>query len=243
MSVVIETEERFGHPFRHFKAAVSVEAMALAWARQEDAPQGATVLADREISPIGRRSRLWTVAPESTLACAVVLRPELAVDDADAVWLVVAAAAAEGAEEAGGRTIGITWPDEIVDTATEQMVGTVKAEAQLGPGQVRSAVITMRFDLDALGLDATRRDDLLEAVLRGVDSASAGLGDGVEAVAAAYERRCTQIGRRVKIRLMPKGETRGVAERVDRKARLELESATGMVERISIDMLRELKVV
>jgi hypothetical protein len=45
------------------------------------------------------------------------------------------------------------------------------------------------------------------------------------------------------IRLLPKGETRGTARRVDRAARLELESASGMVEKITVDQVRDLKVV
>ena len=42
---------------------------------------------------------------------------------------------------------------------------------------------------------------------------------------------------------MSKGETRGVVGGVDRAARLELKSPTGMVERVTIDMLRDLEVV
>ncbi|MDP9006419.1 MAG: hypothetical protein M3N15_05830 [Actinomycetota bacterium] len=40
---------------------------------------------------------------------------------------------------------------------------------------------------------------------------------------------------------MPKGETRGTVRGIDRGGRLELQSGTGMIERISIDMLRELQ--
>ena len=47
----------------------------------------------------------------------------------------------------------------------------------------------------------------------------------------------------MKLRLLPKGETRGTVRHIDRGGRLQLESATGMVERISVDMLRELQVV
>ena len=51
------TVERFGHPMRLCPVAVSAEAMALAWANQEDAPQGATVVVEHGIRPSGLHGR------------------------------------------------------------------------------------------------------------------------------------------------------------------------------------------
>ena len=238
-----EESERFGHTVRQFKMGVSGAALALAWARQEDAPNGATVVVEREVSPLGRLGKLWPTPPESTLSFAVVLRPPLSVEDADAAWLLAGVAAAEGAEVASGRTMGTWWPDLVVDGESEEQVVALKVEIQLGPGRVRIAVASIRLDLDKLGLGAEGRDDLLEAVLRALDRHSEGLEEGAEGVAAAYEGRCALVGRRVKLRLLPKGETRGVARRVDRHARLEVESGTGMVQRIAIDTLRDLAAI
>lgn len=238
-----DTTERFGRPVRHFPVAVSAEALALAWARQEEAPQGATVMVDREISPLARLGRLWGSPPEATLACAVVLRPRLTVEEADAAWLVAALAGAEGAEAASGMTVQTWWPDQLVDPDGGDSVGTTKAEVQLGPGQVKSAVVTIRLDLSKLGLERSQRDGLLEAVLTALDQRCAQLGEGTAAVAEAYQQRCRLMGQRVRVRLMPKGETRGTVSAVSGNARLELRSPTGMVERLGIDQLRELEVV
>jgi BirA family biotin operon repressor/biotin-[acetyl-CoA-carboxylase] ligase len=235
--------ERFGRRFRHYQVAISAGTQALAWARQEDAPAGAAVVVDQEISPLGHRSRMWPVPAAATLALAVVLRPPLSAEEGDLTWLMGGVAAAEGAEVVSGKKLATWWPDKIVDAETDEQVGVVKSEVQLGPGKVRSAVVTARLGLAPLGLGADRRDELLEAALLTMDRLSAGLEeeDGVAGAAAAYESRCALIGRRVKIRLLPKGETRGVAGGVDRTARLELKSPTGMVERITIDMVGELE--
>lgn len=238
-----EEFERFGRVVRRYKVGISTGALALAWARQEDGPHGATVLVDREISPLGRHSRLWTAPPETTLSCAVVLRPPLSVEEGDAVWLLAGLAAAEGAEEATGRSLGTWWPDGVIDTESDEPVAALKTEVQLGPGQVRSAVASIRLDLEKLGAGPDGADRVLEAVLGAVDRRCESLAEGAAGVAAAYEGRCALLGRRVKISLMPRGETRGVARRVDRMGRLELESPTGMVERIAIDALRDLAVV
>ena len=242
MSMPGEEAERFGHTIRQFQVAVSTTALALAWARQENAPHGSTVIVEREVSPLGRHARKWEPPAESTLAMAVVLRPPLPVDEADAAWLVAGLAAAEGAEVASGRPLATWWPDGVVDRDSKELLAASKAEVQLGPGRVKSAVVTMRLDLPGLGLDPDQRDELVEAVLASIDKASEGLEEGAAGVAAAYQARCALIGERVKIRLMPQGETRGVVRGVDRMARLELESGTGMAQRVSVDMLRDFEV-
>lgn len=235
--------EEYGHVVRRFRMGVSGAALALAWARQEEAPHGATVVVEREVSPLGRLGRLWATPPERTLSIAVVLRPPLSVEDADASWLLAGVAASEGAEAASGRPTETWWPDRVVDKETGDEVANIKVEVQLGPGRVRSAVASIRVDLEKLGLDDEGRNALLEGILGAVDRHTVGLDEGSEGVAAAYEGRCALVGRRVKLRLLPKGETRGVARGVDRTGRLQLESATGMVQRVAIDSLRELEAV
>lgn len=238
-----ETVERFGRPMRLFPVAVSSEAMALSWANQEDAPQGATVVVDHEIRASGLHGRMWTVPAVDSLACSVVLRPVLKMEEADSAWLVAALAAAEGAQQVSGRELSTWWPDSVVDAATREQVAAVRAEIQLGPGRVKSVVITLRFDLPGLGLDASRKDELLEAVVLAVDAACEELAGGAVGAAAAYEKRCALLGNRLLIRLLPKGETRGTARRIDRAARLELESPSGLVERITVDQVRDMKIV
>lgn len=234
-----------GRPARHFQVAISAGAQALAWARQEEAPHGAAVWVDREISPLGFRGRMWQAPAESTLACAVVLRPPLPAEEGDLTWLVGALGAVDGTEAAAGMPLATWWPDAVVVADSQEPVARVKSEVQLGPGKVRSAVVTMRFDLERLGLGPSDRDQLLESVLGATDRVSETVtgSDGAAGVAEAYGQRCALVGRRVKIRLLPRGETRGVVGGVDRTARLELRSRADTVERVTIDMLHELEAV
>ncbi|MDQ6727343.1 MAG: hypothetical protein M3066_14430 [Actinomycetota bacterium] len=238
-----ETVERFGRPMRRFSVAVTAEAMALAWANQEDAPQGATVVVDHEIRPSGLHGRMWNVAQPDTLACSIVLRPTVSVEEADSAWLLAASASAAGAQAVSGVELATWWPDAVVLAATQTQVAAVRAEVQLGPGRVKAVVITLRFDLPGLGLDAAKKDALLEAVVGAVDEGCERLSEGASSAAADYDARCALLGHRVKIRLLPKGETRGTARRVDRAARLELESPSGLVEKIGINQVGELKLV
>ncbi|MGH9071021.1 MAG: hypothetical protein ACRDX8_07645 [Acidimicrobiales bacterium] len=251
---------------RRYPVAVSAGAMALAWVRQEAAPAGAVVVASHELYPLDRFGRPWTVPSESTLACAVILRPALPATLADAVWLAGGLIALEGAEEASGLDLATRWPDSLVELTTKQVVGAVKADIQLGPGKVRSAVLTIRANLDLLGLGLAGEEALLSAILAATDRVSAQLDGatpsseaqaaadpshpalsgppclGPAAVADLYTKRCGLIGEPVRATLLPKGETRGYAHLVDETAALHIRSATGMVERVSINMLRALEV-
>jgi len=225
---------------RRYEAAVSAEALALAWARQGDGPAGATVVVANEISPRGRNGRLWSVPADGTLAVAVVLRPGFGLADADAVWLLAGLAGASATAAIGARPVGVWWPDRVVSPETGAELVMTKAEVQLGPGRVRSAVITLRFDLHGLGLSRDDKAALVDALRDSVDELS---DFDAETAATQYNVACVQIGRDVKIALLPKGETRGRVTAVDGAARLHVESRTGMVERISIDVVRDLHLV
>jgi BirA family biotin operon repressor/biotin-[acetyl-CoA-carboxylase] ligase len=92
------------------------------------APEGATVVADRQTEGRGRLGRGWVAPPGSSLLLSVVLRPPL---PREAVWLTVAAAgvALAGAVEAvaaravpadrgatrepPGPAVGLKWPNDL----------------------------------------------------------------------------------------------------------------------------------
>jgi BirA family biotin operon repressor/biotin-[acetyl-CoA-carboxylase] ligase len=217
--------------------------MALAWARQEAAPSGATVLADHEINALGRLGKPWQAPAGTTLTCAVVLRPTLDAEDADVPWLLAGLGVTGGIATVTGSSPATWWPDSVVATTGDRHLASVMCEAQLAPGRVRAAVVTLRIDMAALGIDLAGRDELLSAVLESLDEACDHLEDDPGSAAAAYQSRCALVGRRVKVRLRPHGETRGEVSGVDPHGRLELSSTTGMVERITLDMLRDLEVL
>lgn len=219
----------------------------MAWARQEAAPHGATVLVDHEINALGRIGAPWQTTGSASLTCAVVLRPSLDVEDADVPWLLGGLGAAAGIEACTGSSAGLSpatwWPDKVVDRASDRTVAAVLCEAQLAPGRVRAAVVTIRIDMETLGIDPERRDELLSSVLEALNDACDSVVEDPASAASAYESRCVLMGRRVKVRLRPHGETRGEVSGVDVHGRLQLRSSTGLVERITIDMLRDLEVV
>ena len=222
-------------PIRRLPVAISVEQLAAAWARTEDAPVGATVVVDHEISGRMRLGIPWQTKPADALACATVLRPSgLPVEAESVLWVVALVAAA--------RAVGVRpgWPD-LLFTDDGVQIGAVTLDVQLGPGTIVSAVVSLRVDFARIQADTggssldvqTTRAEAVAAfaanVLRCTDLAEHKRADLLQ----EYAEVSWLTGRLVRAKLLPKGETRGVAITVDPLGLFVLESPTGMLERLS----------
>lgn len=231
-----------GHPRRDYPVAVSTEALALAWARQEDAPEGAVVTAAQELAARGRRTAVWHSLPGASLAASVVLRPGLPASAEGLVWLLAGVAAVDALAEAG-VDVGIEWPNELVVTGDAQggVVGIVKAVVQLGPGGVDLAVVTLRVNTGMHQSDVPSElaASLTSLALLGVDLDGDALlarflhhlaqryDAGVPELLAAFTDRCSTIGQPVRIGLIRRGEVQGTATGVDPEGRLLVRTPRG----------------
>lgn len=216
-----------GRPLRHYPLALTTEALALAWARREAAPEGALVVADQEVSPRGRRGPAWTVFPGQGLYASLVLRPGLPPQGEGLLHLLASLAVAEGLERAAGVRCTLKWPDDV--TIGGAKVAGIKAEAQLGPGRIDSAVVTFRVNV-AVPLEALSR---VEGAATSLFAATGSAPSRWEVMAhilaalheryehdvvellAAYSERCSTLGSPVRALLLPRGEVSGTAEAVD----------------------------
>lgn len=224
--------EGAGDRRRRYPVAVSAEALALAWARQEDAPAGSVIVVDHEISPRGRLGRLWPHPAERTAVLAMVWRPAVAASAADLVWAAASLGLLRAVQALGeGDGPALWWPDEVHDGGG-RLLGAVRAEVQLGPGRVTSAVVTGRIDLDHAG--GYSREDVLVEVEGEMAAVAAVLDRDPDALRAACYERSALAGRRAVAHLLPKGEVRGEVAGVDPDGGLVLRSATGLRQRVSI---------
>jgi len=221
---------------RHLPVGVSTTALALAWARQESAPEGATVLVEHEVSPLGWRGVLWPVEPRDSLSLAVVLRPRLPLNRVDVLWAMTVAAVASFVADSGGVAARTWWPDRVIGPDGNAVAG-VKLDVVLGPGTVRAAVVAVRIDLPAAGLDVADRVSLATSFGPVLVAAS----EAAVTDPAGAAQRCTAgsatVGRRVRAVLLPRGEARGQAAAIDEEGRLAIVSSTGMRESLPIDLV------
>ena len=228
-----------GHPLRFYPIALTTESLALGWARTEDAPEGATVVADQELSPRQRKGPPWVAFAGRGLYFSTVLRPGLPPEGEGLLWLLAALGAAEGLAAATGLDVRIKWPDDLLVGARK--IGGVKMKAQLGPQEIASAVLTFRLNLDVteaelpedLRADATSvsletgraagRAAILGAILSGLERR---YDDDVPSMLEGYRARCETLGRAVRALLVPRGEVIGTARDVDSFGSLVVEAGS-----------------
>lgn len=252
VAAALPADATLGHPVQHFGVAVSTESLALQWARQHDAPEGALVVADVELSARGRRGAAWTSVAGRSLAFAVILRPALPPEGEGLLWLLASLAAAEGVEDAAGLDVRLKWPNDLL--VEDRGLGGVRIDAQLGPGRIDSAIVTVRVNVGLEGGDFPDplRDRVTSLALQGVhrervEVLAAVLGrlqeryeTGVARLLDDYRERCDTLGARVRALLMPSGEAVGRAVDVDDHGALVLETS-GARGAVGVDRLQRLE--
>lgn len=215
--------------FRHFPVGISVEQLAMSWARTEAGLTGSAVMIDHEI---GGRQRLgipWKTPSAQGLSCAVIIHPAFPADAEDVLWVVGLAAAARAASVAQVRA---GWPDLLFGRDGTQ-VGAVGLGVHVDRGTIPRAVVSLRLDLGSLGSAFEDRRAIAERFVTEVVRCTTLAKDMCADLLEEYAGVSSLIGNRVKATLLPKGDTRGKATAVDPIGRLVLESPTGMLERLS----------
>lgn len=246
------SDRAFGAPVQYYDVGVSAESLALAWARQHDAPEGALVVTEVELSPRGRRGQTWVSAAGRSLTFALVLRPALPPAGEGLLWLLASLSAAEGVQAVSGLDVRLKWPNDLL--VGGRGLGGVRVDAQLGPGVIETAVMTVRLNVGlqpddfpddlrpqvtSLAMEgaAPARLTILEAIL---DRLGERYEAGVPALLEDYRARCDTIGTRVRALLRPNGEAVGVAEEVDDQGGLVIRAPSGRGT-IGVDRLQRLE--
>ena len=78
------------------------------------APEGTLIQAERQLSGRGRRGRAWESPAGSNLYMTLLLRPQVAIEKASMLTLVMALACQEGIQKATGLSCEIKWPNDLV---------------------------------------------------------------------------------------------------------------------------------
>ena len=236
---------------RRVPVAVSVDALMHQWARQESAPAGSALVAEAEISARLRGGALWRTS--EALAAAVLARPaELEPSGMDLAWLAASLGAARALDIAAGGEHRCEWPDAVLAGSGAEVA--VSAVCTLGPGRVDYAILIARLGpasafgppVDEAGLAEGPADSdgacrhgafgppVDEAVLIGELRAAARLLDEPDELVDAYRGRCATVGCTAAVALLPHGAVRGTVRGIGADGRLEVESPTGLVERVAV---------
>lgn len=222
---------------RHSSAAVSIDAFARQWARQDAAPAGAACVVDAEISARRRGGVLWS-HPDSS-AVAVVVRPEsIPIDATDLLWLAAGLGAANALGALTDTACGCRWPDGVDVDASDVDVA-ITALCELGPGRIEYGVLVVRV---APSLALGGRSAVSDALVGSLRS-SVALLDDPAALLQTYRDRCVTLGQPVSASLLPHGVARGVADTIDGRGALVVRSATGLTDSIAVPTLKHLEFI
>lgn len=128
----------WGYPRRWLAETASTNDVAREWALA-GAPDGAVVVAARQIRGRGRRERTWDSPAGTGLYASFVLRPDWPAEQAPNLAIVAGVAAYRALRALGVQNLRIKWPNDVL--ANGRKICGVLVEPRLGAGRIEFAVI------------------------------------------------------------------------------------------------------
>jgi BirA family biotin operon repressor/biotin-[acetyl-CoA-carboxylase] ligase len=234
---------------RYFDETDSTNRVALDWAR-EDAPHGATIVAEAQTAGRGRLGRSFHSPAYLNLYTSIVLRPVITLPEA-AAWIL---AAAVGVADSVAETLGdddaveIKWPNDVLIDGRK----TCGILMELGAEATRVAFLVVGIGVN-LNVDPSsfpdefraRATSLAEHRGAPIDRVAftqtlfghletvfdACAASGIHGILPRFEARFGMRGQRVRIREHDGTEREGLVAGIDTDGALQLEVDGGRVER------------
>jgi len=128
----------FARRIHHFFRVDSTNNVALALAADGE-PHGALVLAEEQTAGRGRLGRSWYSEKASGIYLSLILRPQLAVQQAPLLTLAAGLAARDAVVEATGLEVDIRWPNDLL-VGGKKFCG-ILTEMQAEADRVRHVVV------------------------------------------------------------------------------------------------------
>jgi biotin-(acetyl-CoA carboxylase) ligase len=228
-------------PSQRAELGLSVEAIAEQAARRDGAPSGTTYALSREVAGRTRGGEAW--AAQRSASVALIIRPPWAPEEADLTWILAAIAGTRALSSIGISNSECQWPDVLM--IKEQVVGRSYAKAFLGPGIIDFAVLSVRFDLDAVETQSDVGLMELEQSVVGELNRVVRLAEdcAISEIRREFVGLCSTFGQTLEIDLKPKGYVRGTVVDLAPTGGVVVESSTAMREIVSVDALRRLKLL
>jgi BirA family biotin operon repressor/biotin-[acetyl-CoA-carboxylase] ligase len=141
----------FARRIHHFFRIDSTNTAALQLAVAGE-PHGALVLAEEQTAGRGRLGRAWYSEKASGIYLSLILRPELAVQQAPLVTLAAGLAARDAVVEATGLDVDIRWPNDLL-VGRKKFCG-ILTEMQAEGDRVKHVVVGIGVNVNHTKLPA-----------------------------------------------------------------------------------------
>lgn len=199
--------------------------------------EGEVLIADLQTQGRGRRGRVWTAPPGTSLMMSILLRPpshSLPVRSASLVTSALAVATINAVSEATKVKLGIKWPNDlVVDSPNDApgglgylKVAGILTETLIVDAAISALVVGMGLNtgwervppelelvatsLDLLAGSFVDRPKLAHTILDNFEDEYSNLlqPSGVETLLEKLRRHSSTLGRRVRVHLDPSKENR-----------------------------------
>ncbi|MFP3904939.1 MAG: biotin--[acetyl-CoA-carboxylase] ligase [Armatimonadota bacterium] len=137
-------------------------------AAQEGAPEGTILVADHQTAGRGRQGREWIDRPGADLLVSLILRPQIASEDAGLLSLLPSVAASVALAELTGEAFHTKWPNDIMTAGRK--VGGVLAEANLD-----APYVVLGVGINLLGEASSLPEKLIQPAATVQDTTGAAL--------------------------------------------------------------------
>ncbi len=215
---------RIGRQIAVWNRVGSTNDLAAAAARSR-ANDGLVVLAEEQSAGRGRRGRVWTAPPRSSLLLSVLLFPEGLLAEPGWLTALAAVAVADVVSAWSGGPAEIKWPNDVrvhgrkiagilVERGAGAVIGiglNANVEPSAFPDDLRQSVTSLRA---ILGAEVDRSElarDLIRALDRLYTEASV---RGIATLRAAWRERSEHVGRHVRV-ATPDGNVMGTVADLD----------------------------
>lgn len=105
-----------GHELKYYEQVGSTNDAAMELAMQ-GAKHGTIVLAEEQTKGKGRQARAWYAPKGEGIYMSIILRPELAPQDAPKISLIAGIAVAQTIKAQAGIQVGVKWPNDVLSGA------------------------------------------------------------------------------------------------------------------------------
>lgn len=199
--------------------------------------EGEVLIADLQTQGRGRRGRVWTAPPGTSLMMSVLLRPpshSLPVRSASLVTSALAVATVNAVREATKVKLGIKWPNDLVVDSPNNTPGGlgylkvagILTETLIVDAAISALVVGMGLNtgwervppelelvatsLDLLAGSLVDRPKLAHTILRNFEDEYSNLlqPSGIETLLEKMRRHSSTLGRRVRVHLDQSKENR-----------------------------------
>lgn len=240
-----------GRPFRYYEQVTSTNDIAQDWQMANPyVPSGTVVIADEQIGGRGRHARPWQTPVGQGIAMSVILRPNIDANHLQRLTMMAGVAIAEVVRDLlpveKADLVGLKWPNDVI--LDGKKLAGILSEAIWFGNDLQAVILgiglnvsvdfantelaTIATSLNNYTTEPVSRLTLIHHILEQLDKWESRLEADI--LRDTWREWLLTIGQTIQAKTELRGIIEGVAEDVDANGALEVRTADGNLERVTV---------